>query len=193
MCRVRSALSYDLPKLIGGPTERTMQFPYPSPSCREIVGSNGGWIEERFACPRESIKERYAGSLHRLFCLFSNSFPLWPKHLPRSASPPATPTSSPVFRRRARPKPSSNAGGRTGRTKSRTCYPPSTLPRGYRQTSICLSRMHHSTGRTPTLTPLPELASLAPAAADTTSHSLPTWFPTSALIQAAITSRLRPS
>ena len=35
-----------------------------------------------------------------------------------------------------RPKPSSNAGGRTGRTKSRTCYPPSMWPRGYRRTFI---------------------------------------------------------
>ena len=78
-------------------------------------------------------------------------------------------------------------------TRSRTCYPPSTLPRGYRPTSTCLSRMRRSTAKTPPSTPPPELASLAPAAADITPHYLPTWFPTSASIQAATTARLRVS
>ena len=43
----------------------------------------------------------------------------------------------------------------------------------------------------PTLTPPPEFASLAPAAADITPHSLLTWFRTNASIQAATTARLR--
>ena len=63
------------------------------------------------------------------------------------------PTSSPVFPRTFRPTPSSSAGGRTGRTRSHTCYPPSTLPHGFRPTSICLSRTLRSTAKTPTLNP----------------------------------------
>jgi ParB/RepB/Spo0J family partition protein len=98
-------------------------------------------------------------------------------------------TSSRVFRRRAKPQPSSSAGARTGKTKSRTCYPPSTLPRGYRPTSICPLRMRPSTAKTRPSTPPPELASPARAAADSTPRFLPTWFPTNASIQAATTAR----
>jgi hypothetical protein len=83
-----------------------------------------------------------------LVCLYCNSSPLWPRRSPRSALPPATPTLSPVSRRRARPQPSSSAGARTGKTRNPTCYPPSILPRGYRPTSICHSRMRRSTAKT---------------------------------------------
>jgi hypothetical protein len=48
-------------------------------------------------------------------CLFCNSSLKWPRHSLKSASPPATPTSSPVYRRSHRPKHSSSAGVRTGR------------------------------------------------------------------------------
>ena len=48
------------------------------------------------------------------------------RHSPPSASPPATQTCSPDSRRTHRPQPTSNAGARTGKTKNRTCYPPST-------------------------------------------------------------------
>ena len=65
-----------------------------------------------------------------------NSFPKWPRRSHRSASPPATPTLSPVYRRSHRPRPSSSAGVKTGKTRNRTCYPPSTFPLGFRTTSI---------------------------------------------------------
>ena len=103
-----------------------------------------------------------------------NSFPKWPKRSRRSASRPATPTSSPVYRRSHRPRHSSSAGARTGRTRSRTCYPPSTYPLGFRTTSISHLRMLHSTAKTPPSTPQQELASLAPVAADTTLPSFRT-------------------
>ena len=77
----------------------------------------------------------------------------------------------PVCRRSHRPRRSSSAGVRTGRTRNRTCYPPSTFPLGFRTISISSLRMHPSTVKTPPSTPPQELALLAPAAADITLPS----------------------
>ena len=74
----------------------------------------------------------------------------------------------------SKPQPSSSAGVRIGRTTKPTCYPPSSSPLGYRATSISLLPMRRSTAKTLPSTPQPELASLAPVAADTTLPSFRT-------------------
>ncbi len=103
-------------------------------------------------------------------CFSCNSSLLWPRHSLRKASPPATPTLSPVYRNGARPQPSSSAGARTGRTGNPTCSPPSTLPRRFRPTSTYPLRMRLLTAKIQPSIPPPELASLAPVAVDTTRH-----------------------
>ena len=62
-------------------------------------------------------------------------------------------SASPSSRMRHRPPPTSSAGGRIGRTKSRTCYPRSTFPRGYKPTSTSPLPRHRSSKEDPTLNP----------------------------------------
>ena len=155
--------------------------------------SNGCSISPAMTLPLWSRSPVRAQATSTPACLFSSSSPLWPRHLPRNALLPATPISSHGFRRRAKPTPSSSAGVKTGRTRSRICYPPSMLPHGYRRTYTFLSQMHRSTAKTQPSTPPPELASLARAAADTIRLSSATCRVTSASTPLATTARLRHS
>ena len=82
-------------------------------------------------------------------------------------------------------EPSSSAGARTGRTKSRTCYPPSIFRLGFRPTSTCPLRMRRSTAKTPPSIRQPELALPAPAALDITPLSSPTRYRTNVLTETA--------
>jgi len=82
-------------------------------------------------------------------CLCCSSFRRLPRRSAPSASRLLTPTYLPVSRRMYKPTLMSSAGARTGRTKSRTCYPPSTFPHGYKPTSTSLLPTRHSTRKTP--------------------------------------------
>ncbi len=97
------------------------------------------------------------------------------------------------LRRSHRPRPSSNAGAKTGRTRSRTCYPPSTSRRGYRPTSTSPLPMHRSARKTPPLTHSQELALPALAAAVSTRPYLPTCRAISAWTPLAFTRRSTPT
>ena len=89
--------------------------------------SSGCSTSPAMTLPHWSRSRARAQATSTRVCLFSNSSPLMAEAFTAGAHhrQPRQPASHGFRRRRTSRSLSSNAGGRTGRTKSRTCYPPS--------------------------------------------------------------------